>query len=78
MLVRVFEIPDGSGNYHFGGGEMQSFVEVDWFRDDSLDCTQENQVAYTKFIRNKGYFNPQKAYLVLCPRYSFTINYRAP
>lgn len=85
MLVRVFEIPPPTGNSHFGGGERQIFVEVDWFRDDpnpvievpSFD-TVEGREAITNFIRGKKYFDPNKAYLVLHPEHPFTIGYSAP
>ncbi len=34
MLIRVLEIAEPTGNFHFGSGEPQTFMEVDWFRDD--------------------------------------------
>jgi hypothetical protein len=85
MLVRVFEIPPPSGHFHFGGGERQVFVEVDWFHDDpqpgievpSFD-TVEGREMVTDFIKHKRYFDPAKAYLVLHPEHPFTIGYAAP
>lgn len=85
MLVRVLEIPAPTGNFHFGGGERQTFVEVDWFRDDpqpGIDMpsfsTEDGRAKVTEFIRTKRYFDPAKAYLVLHPEHPFTIGYRAP
>lgn len=88
MLVRVFEIPPPSGKFHFGGGEMTHFAEVDWFRDDprdfepdrhtSLFHTEQGRKTIEEFIRHKHYFDPTKAYLVLHPTHSFTIGYKAP
>jgi hypothetical protein len=81
MLVRVFEIPKPTGSFHFGGGEAQSFMEVDWFRDDErpeMFTTQEGRAQVEKFIRAKRYFDPAKPYLVLHPIGSFTIGYAAP
>lgn len=79
-LIRVLEIPRGDGNFRFGGGAPQTFVEVDWFRDDSgpsMD-TAEGRERIADFIRKKKYINPDKAYLVLHEAASFTINYKAP
>jgi hypothetical protein len=81
-LIRVFEIPPKTGNFHFGGGEPQTFMEIDWFRNDppfELDYSKASDVQEIKnFIRAKNYYKPSKAYLVLHPVYPFTINYEAP
>lgn len=80
-LVRVFEIPPPTGRFHFGGGEAQAFIEVDWFRDEAGApdiATPEGRKLWEKFIRGKRYFSSGKAYLVLHPDHPFTINYRAP
>lgn len=81
MLIRVFEIPPPTGNFHFSGGERQSFVEVDWFRSDGghpVDMSkQEGRDLVEENVRQKRYFKPDRAYLVLHPVHSFTINYRA-
>lgn len=83
-LVRIFEIPAPTGKFHFGGGEPQAFVEVDWFRDDpqpyltSDFATIEGRAEIEKFIRAKRYFRPDAAYLVLHQAHSFTIGYSAP
>ena len=79
MLIRILEIPPSSGNFHFGGGEPQEFVEVDWFRDDAwLIATEDGRNGIADFIRQKRYFDPSKAYLVLHPTHTFTIGYSAP
>lgn len=79
MLVRVFEIPPPTGNFHFGGGEPQMFLEVDWFRDDiGMLKTEAGIAACIEFIKLKNYFNPHLAYLVLTQDVSFTIGYSAP
>ena len=85
MLIRILEIPEPSGNYHFGSGEPQTFVEVDWFRDDPLMGqegpgmmeTEEGRAQIADFVKGKRYYDPTKAYLVLHPGHSFTINYSA-
>jgi hypothetical protein len=81
MLIRVLEIPPPTGHFHFGHGEPQTFVEVDWFRDDDDGpdpSTEEGRARLTAFLRAKRYFDPRRAYLVLHPRRSFTIGYAAP
>lgn len=86
MLVRVLEIPAPSGNFHFCGGELQTFVEVDWFRDEQpmepdspgMMESEEGRAQIADFVRGKRYFDPAKAYLILHPGHSFTINYSAP
>ena len=37
-----------------------------------------SRMAIAEFIRGKRYFDPDKAYLVLHERHSFTIGYSAP
>lgn len=76
MLVRVFEIPIPTGNWHFGKAEPQTFMEVDWFRVPYSMCdTAEGKRYFIKFIKEKQYFSPDKSYLVLLKDYTFTINY---
>lgn len=80
-LIRVLEIPPSSGNFHFGGGEPQKFVEVDWFRDDDdfqMIATPEGREDIANYLKAKRYFDPKKAYLVLHQEHTFTINYKAP
>lgn len=80
MLIRILEIAPSSGNFHFGKGEIQHFVEVDWFRDDNGPdlSTEQGKSDISKFIQYKHYFDPNKAYLILHPTHSFTIGYEAP
>ena len=83
MLVRILEIPESTGNFHFGGGEPQTFMEVDWFRDEQptepdspgMMETEEGRAQIADFVKGKRYYDPAKAYLVLHPGHSFTINY---
>lgn len=78
MLIRVLEIPQSSGNFHFGGAEPQVFHEVDWFRDEhGMMNTEEGRHQIAEFISKKRYFNNAKAYLVLHQNHSFTIGYSA-
>lgn len=80
MLIRVFEIPAKTGTFHFGGGEPQAFVEVDWFRDDEYspgDDPAKWQSDMRGFIEKKRYSRGQPL-LVLHPTHPFTINYEAP
>lgn len=86
MLVRVLEIPPPSGKPHFGGAEPQTFMEVDWFRDDPTPglfekpdfATPEGKAAITETIKRKRYYSDGKSFLVLHPEHPFTINYSAP
>ena len=91
MLIRVLEIANSSGKYHFGGGETCAFVEVDWFRDaleiaDQMGGTDDaptittakGRILLTEYLKAKRYFDPAKAYLVLAQEHTFTINYNAP
>lgn len=82
-LVRVFEMPTFSGGFRFGGGKSETFVEVDWFRDDdglgAPDITtSEGRAAWEAFIKNKKYYKADRAFLVLHPSHPFTIGYLAP
>ena len=82
-LIRIFEIPPPTGTFHFGGGEQQAFIEVDWFRDDPLElqppeysfASAEGRANIEKEIRGKRYFRKDRAYLVLHPKFPFTIGY---
>lgn len=78
-LIRVLEIPRSDGYFRFGGGQVQPFVEVDWFRDDSGPSMSdaEGRGQLEAYIKQKKYFNPLKAYLVLHQDASFTIGYSA-
>ena len=77
-LVRVLEIPPSSGKFHFHGGEPQTFIEVDWFRDDDYPPEDRWQAELTTFLESKSYYRPDKAYLVLGDKRCFTIGYKAP
>ncbi len=86
MLIRVLEIAEPTGNFHFGSGEPQTFMEVDWFRDEQpmepdspgMMETEEGRAQIADFVKGKRYYDPAKSYLVLHPGHSFTINYSAP
>lgn len=79
MLIRVLEIPASSGSFHFSGAEKQTFLEVDWLRDETgIMDTKEGRNQIADFIRKKSYFNSNKAYLVLHQNHTFTIGYSAP
>jgi len=79
MLIRILEIPQSSGAFHFGGPEPQTFNEVDWFRDESgMMDTPEGREKIAVFVREKRYYNADKAYLVLHQSNTFTIGYTAP
>ena len=84
-LIRVFEIPQPDGHFRFGGENAFPFIELDSFHDSSQFVqlavpsitTDEGVALLTASIRGKIYFDPAKAYLVLCPLRSFTIGYTA-
>jgi len=79
MLIRVLEIPSSSGNFHFSVAEKQTFLEVDWFRDETgMMSTEEGRNQIADFIRRKQYFRYDRAYLVLHQNHTFTIGYSAP
>lgn len=80
MLIRVLEIPPASGKFHFDGGEIMHFTEVDWFRDDNMPPMpkEEKRITLASFVRGKRYYRNEQAYLILCEEDSFTINYKAP
>ncbi len=79
MLIRVFVIPPPTGEFHFSGGEAQTFTEVDWFRDDNgMMDTELGRAQIRKFVEGKGYYNSALSFLVLHPEHSFTLNYEAP
>jgi hypothetical protein len=83
-LIRVFEIPPPLHEYVFEG-RPQEFINVDWFRDDSLsaivhtrDLTRDEwEIELRKFIAKKAYFQRGRPLLVLGDKWSFTINYEA-
>lgn len=77
MLIRVLKIAPTDGRFRFGGGQPQPFVEVDWFRDDDYPLTPDTEDEYRKGLEPKDY-NDGSPLLVLHPRHSFTINYKAP
>lgn len=78
MLIRVLEIPKSNGKFCFGGGNPQTWIEVDWFRDNNrMMETESGREEIEKFIKHKNYFNPEKSYLVLHQNHTFTIGYFA-
>ena len=85
MLIRVLEIPKSSGEFCFGGGNPQTWIEVDWFRDDlppdmpdaPTMATEEGRQMLVEFVKQKRYFDKNKSYLLLHPEHSVTINYEA-
>lgn len=84
MLIRVLELPDFAPGFRFGGQVTATFKDLDWFRDEPRPDdmpeigTLEWRAYVEKFVRAKRYFDPERAYLVLHPEHSFTINYTAP
>jgi len=84
-LIRVFEIPEVlPRDFHFDGGKFITFREVDWFRDDSLNeagikpGTDKWVQTLEIHIRGKRYYQAARAFLVLHPHHSITLNYEAP
>lgn len=65
MLIRIVELlPDGG------------FVELQRFRDHLGLCnTQYGRGRIRDIIEHQPYFDPEKAYLVLHPLCTFTMNY---
>lgn len=71
-FVRVYELPDRLvAGYCHGGGVPVVFKNVDWFEA----VVSEGREALEEFIREKRYFRPGRAYLVLAddPGLTFTI-----
>lgn len=61
MLIRVLEIPKSSGGDCFMGGNPQTWVEVDWFRDDSFPLTPDTIGEYESHVKQRRYYDPSKA-----------------
>lgn len=83
-LIRVFEMPaEFPRDDCFAGGNPTTFQMVDWFRDDlgmmlGMMESESGRSEIAEFIRGKRYIKPDRAYLVLHEKHSFTINYSAP
>lgn len=76
-LIRVFEIPEPTGNFHFNGGEPVEFVEVDWFVDDGMSeewSDEDARQVLRDFVRGKRYYDPRKSYLILHHRFTTVLN----
>ena len=57
-LVRVLEIPEFRGQFHFSGPSIEPFLEYDWFR-------YETSEGLVDFVKRKQYYKPSCAYLIL-------------
>lgn len=78
-LIRVFEMPAEFPRVYCFECLETSFQMVDWFRDDlGMMDVESGRSEIAEFIRGKRYIKPDRAYLVLHERHSFTINYSAP
>lgn len=65
MLIRIVEIGADGG-----------FTEIESFRDHLGLCnTHYGRDRIRDIVENRPYFDPEKAYLVLHPICSFTMNY---
>ncbi len=79
-LFRVLEIAPTSGNFCFGGGNPQTWLEVDWFTDEGAETIFGRPLTIDDVrsnVEQKRYIKPGKGYLVLCTdgEMTFTINY---
>jgi hypothetical protein len=66
MLVRVLEIPPTRGEFCFGGGVPQLWLEVDWFTTDG--CPEGDAVPpedIMEFVKKKRYATPGRPLLIL-------------
>lgn len=88
-LIRVFVLPPPNAavngfatDYLFGRAQPVVFEQVDWFRDDALPCDPEHESAFREWLAKKRYSVQARelglALLVLGPKHSFTIDYKAP
>lgn len=75
-LIRVFEIPAPIGKFVFGGSP-QTFVNVDWFRDDEMPATANWEHELRAFILGKRYNRGQPLLVMAGDGRAFTINYEA-
>lgn len=57
-LVRVLEIPEFRGQFHFSGPSIEPFLEYDCFRYETLE-------GLVDFVKRKPYYEPSCAYLIL-------------
>lgn len=75
-LIRVFEIPPPIGEFVFGG-KPQSFLNVDWFRDDGIYPTEDWEKTLREFVLGKRYNRGQPLLVMAGDGRAFTINYEA-
>lgn len=57
-LVRVLEVPEFKGQFHFSGPSAEMFLEQDFFHSD----TQEGLID---FVKRKPYYRVDRTYLIL-------------
>lgn len=77
-LIRILRIPPHSGAFLFSGPERQTWLEVDWFRDDAIATSVTREIweqSMHLHIGKKAYFKTPGALLVLGEKWSFTIHY---
>lgn len=60
-----------------GSTFVGAHLEGETFPDSFSVSTEEGREKLAEMIMGKTYYDPDKAYLVLCPLGSFTINYDA-
>lgn len=76
-LVRVMEVPKSDGQFRFGGGAIQRWVEVDWFRSlppGGFEHMTDDEIkaSIVEFVREKNYTRPGIQYLVLAETWAET------
>lgn len=82
QLIRVLEMPPWTAIPNYGSGMPRVFMEVDSFPVEDKGRYSpkllDGQRELAALLRTKIYWKPDRAYLILHPTHSFTINYTAP
>ena len=78
MLIRVFELPKVfTKDFLFQNTVNHMIREVDWFQyHDKEEPWNDFYQQLSEFIKSKIYYNPDKVYLIMSTKYSFTLNYK--
>ena len=78
MIIRIFELPNTFAKPLLFQNTVNHIIrEVDWFQHHDKEETWDDfYQLLSKFIKSKTYYNPDKAYLIMTTKYSFTLNYQ--
>ena len=57
-LVRVLEVPEFRGQFHFNGPSIEPFLEHDFFHSETSD-------GLIDFVKRKPYYKEGRSFLIL-------------